>query len=216
MWRVDRFLLLALLLALTIPLVISEAAAQVPMIPGQGAAQPKFPPPEELAQLVYSPWTKLCTKVQDTKHVCFTGSTGWLRNGMSAVTAVLIEPQDRPDKALRVTLPLGVSITSGMRVIVDRDEPTVRHYDICSANGCMAHYDATAVFIRKLKRARNLVVQGYDNAAQQITLMLSLVDFAKAYDGPPSDPKTFEMRRERPPERWQDDTLQPHLRPGYN
>jgi hypothetical protein len=53
MWRIDGFLLPTLLLALTVPLGISEAAAQVPRVSGHGAAPPTFSTPEELAQLVY-------------------------------------------------------------------------------------------------------------------------------------------------------------------
>jgi len=206
---IDRFLLLTLLTALAVSPVISEIAAQVPLAPRLAA-------PEEFQELIYSPWTKICMKGQDAKTVCLTGTDGRLRNGISTVSAVLIEQEVRPNKILRITLPLGVSIGPGTRVIVDRGEPMSGTYVICFANGCAADYDVTAEFIGSLKNGRNLVVQGIDGTGQPINLALSLSDFAKAYEGPATDPGVFERQRESPPKPWLDDTLQPRLRPKTN
>ena len=213
---VDRSLLLALLTALAVPLVISEISAQVSLAPRLAAEPPKFPTPEELQELIYSPWTKVCMKGQDAKEVCLTGADGRLRNGISAVSAVLIEKEEPPRKILRVTLPLGVSIGPGTRVIVDRGEPMSAPYVICFANGCAADYEVTAEFISRLKNGRNLVVQGVNGAGEPISLVLSLSDFAKAYEGRPIDPGIFDRQRASPPKPWLDDTLQPRLRPRTN
>src|SRR5712671_2821452 len=59
---VDRFLLLALLTALAVPLFVSEITAQVPQAPRLSGEPTKFPTPEELQELIYSPWTKICMK----------------------------------------------------------------------------------------------------------------------------------------------------------
>jgi len=157
-------------------------------------------------------WTKVCMKGQDAKEVCLTGTDGRLGNGISAVTAVLIEQEGRPNKTLRVTLPLGMSIQPGTRVIVDQGQPMTGPYVICFKNGCMADYEASGEFVDNMKRGKDLAVQGVKGGGQVLTVVIPLADFAKAYDGPPTDPREFE--RQRAPKPWLDDTLQPHLRPS--
>jgi invasion protein IalB len=170
-----------------------QKAAPVPAQPqadAQGAEQP---------QLIFSPWTKFCLKGQEqgAKQVCFTGKDGRVESGMPVVAAVLIEPDGEPKKILRVTLPLGMSIQPGTRVIVDQGQPMTGPFVICFNNGCMADYEASGELIGKLKKGQGLVVQGINGAGQPISLVLPLTDFAKAYDGPPTDPKEFEAQQKK-------------------
>ena len=116
---------------------------------------------------------------------------------MPVVAAVLIEPDGDPKKVLRVTLPLGMSIQPGTRVIVDSGQPMTGPYVICFNNGCMADYEASGELIGKLKKGQGLVVQGINGAGQPISLVVPLGDFAKAYDGPPTDPKVFETQQKK-------------------
>ena len=150
-------------------------------------------------QLIYSPWTKFCLKGQEAnaKQVCFTGKDGRIESGMPVVAAVLIEPEGRAKKILRVTLPLGMQLPQGTRVIVDQGQPMNAPYVICFTNGCMADYEASAELIGKLKKGQGLVVQGINSQGQPISLVLPLTDFAKAYDGPPTDPKVFEEQQKK-------------------
>ncbi len=115
---------------------------------------------------------------------------------MPVVAAVLIEPEGEPRKILRVTLPLGMSLQPGTRVIIDQGQPMTGPYVICFNNGCMADYEASNDLISSLKRGQGLVVQGINGAGQPISLVLPLTDFAKAYDGPPTDPKEFEKQQQ--------------------
>jgi invasion protein IalB len=155
--------------------------------------------PGEQPQLIFSPWTKFCLKGQEAnaKQVCFTGKDGRVESGMPVVAAVLIEPDGDPKKVLRVTLPLGMSIQPGTRVIVDSGQPMTGPYVICFNNGCMADYEASAELIGKLKKGQGLVIQGINGAGQPISLVLPLGDFAKAYDGAPTDPKEFETQQKK-------------------
>jgi invasion protein IalB len=158
--------------------------------PAQAGDQPR---------LIFSPWTKFCLKGQeaDAKQVCFTGKDGRVESGMPVVAAVLIEPENDPKKVLRVTLPLGMSLQPGTRVIVDNGEPMTGSYVICFNNGCMADYEAGGELIGKLKKGRGLVIQAINGAGQPINLVVPLQDFAKAYDGPPTDPKKFEEQQKQ-------------------
>ena len=71
---------------------------------------------------------------------------------MPVVAAVLIEPQGDPKKILRVTLPLGMQLIHGTRVIIDQGQPMTAPYVICFTNGCMADYEATAQMVDQMKK----------------------------------------------------------------
>jgi invasion protein IalB len=180
------------------------AAPKGPAVAPKGPAAPQKPaeqPPAEAQQpqLIFSPWTKFCLKGQETnaQQVCFTGKDGRIESGMPVIAAVLIEPEGDAKKVLRVTLPLGMQLPQGTRVIVDQGQPMNAPYIICFTNGCMADYEASAELIGKLKKGQGLVVQGINSQGQPISLVLPLTDFGKAYDGAPTDPKVFEEQQKK-------------------
>jgi invasion protein IalB len=173
-------------------------AAQAPPAgaPPAAAAQP----PEQQVQLIYAPWTKFCLKGQEAgaKQVCFTGKDGRIESGQPVIAAVIIEPEGEPKKLLRVTLPLGMQLVHGTRIIVDSNAPLQGPYVICFQNGCMSDYEATPELIASMKKGQNLVVQAINSNGAPLTLPLPLAgEFAKAYDGPPTDPKVFEENQKK-------------------
>lgn len=182
----------------------AKPAAPAPAAPAPEAQQ-QAPAPgqneQQQVQLIYSPWTKFCLKGQNNepnaKQVCFTGKDARIESGMPVVAAVLIEPEGEPKKLLRVTLPLGMQLIHGTRVIVDQNQPMTAPYVICFTNGCMADYDASGDLIGKMKKGQGLVIQAINSTGQPISLVLPLADFAKAYDGPPTDPKVFEEQQKK-------------------
>jgi invasion protein IalB len=178
-------------------------AAQAPAVsPGAQAQQQPVPgqqPPADQIQLIYAPWTKFCLKGQDAnaKQVCFTGKDGRIESGQPVIAAVIIEPEGEPKKILRVTLPLGMQLVHGTRIIVDNNPPQQSPYVICFQNGCMSDYEATPELINNMKKGQNLVVQAINANGAPLTLPLPLAEFAKAYDGPPTDPKVFEETQKK-------------------
>jgi invasion protein IalB len=183
------------------------AAKKPAATPAQQQQTPAPPQPggQDQVQLIYSPWTKFCLKSKDPnpKQVCFTGKDARIESGMPVVAAVLIEPQDDPKKILRVTLPLGMQLVHGTRVIIDQNQPMTAPYVICFTNGCMADYEADGQMIDKMKKSKGLVVQAINANGQPISVVLPLTDFAKAYDGPPTDPKVFEEQQQKLQEQLQ-------------
>ena len=179
------------------------APAQTQLAPAQpGQAQAPAPggqPQQDQVQLIYAPWTKFCLKGQDAnaKQVCFTGKDGRIESGQPVVAAVIIEPEGEPKKILRVTLPLGMQLVHGTRLIVNNNPPQQAQYVICFANGCMSDYEATPEMLANMKKGQNLVVQAINANGAPLTLPLPLADFAKAYDGPPTDPKEFEAAQKK-------------------
>jgi invasion protein IalB len=173
--------------------------------PGQeGQQPPQGQAGQQQVQLIFSPWTKFCLKGQpgqapdpNAKQICFTGKDARIESGMPVVAAVLIEPEGQERKILRVTLPLGMQLAHGTRVIIDQNQPVTAPYVICFTNGCMADYEANADMIGKMKKGQGLVIQAINSTGQPISLGMPLTDFAKAYDGPPTDPKVFEEQQKK-------------------
>jgi invasion protein IalB len=181
-------------------------AQQAQPAPGTPPGQPgpQGQNAQQQVQLIYSPWTKFCLKGQpgqppdpNAKQVCFTGKDARVESGQPVAAAVLIEPEGQDRKILRVTLPLGMQLVHGTRVIVDQNQPMTAPYVICFTNGCMADYEANADMIGKLKKGQGLVLQAINATGQPISLTMPLNDFAKAYDGPPTDPKVFEEQQRK-------------------
>jgi invasion protein IalB len=167
-------------------------AAQAPA-PGQ---QDQSIPP-----LIYSNWTKICGKgpEQGAKQICQTGKDGRLESGMPVVAAILMEMEGEGKKVLQIMLPPGVYLPKGTRIVIDRDEPSaiLGTFLTCANGGCIAHLETNADIIQKLKKGQNLYVQAYNMAQSVMTLALPLNDFAKAYDGPATDPKDLEEKNKK-------------------
>jgi len=173
----------------TAPAKPAAPAAQAPAAPEQAAAPP---------QLMYSPWIKVCGKGPETnnKQVCVLTKDGRLENGMPVAVAQLFEPEGE-QKILRVTVPLGMQIQPGTRVIIDQGQPVQQVYRICFPVGCMSDYPVTDDTINALKKGQQLIIQAVNMQGTPISLPLPLADFAKAYEGPAVDPKAFEEQQRK-------------------
>lgn len=182
-------------------------AAKTQQAPGEAAQN------GQQIQLIFTPWTRYCAQGLTeksseikTKKVCFTASDGHLPSGQKMVIALVIEPEEGGDaKLLRVTLPLGVALVPGARIVIDEKDGMVAPFVVCHPkNGCMADFKADADLITKLKQGQSLAIQAFDKA-RPISFTLPLTGFAKAYDGPPSDPTGLDEQQ-----RSLQKELQPH------
>ncbi len=178
--------------------------AQQPAQPQQPAQQQQQQPaPAQQAQqnqpqLMYSPWTKICNKNAETnnKQVCVLVKDGRLENGMPVAMAQLVEPEGQP-KMLRIIVPLGMQIQPGTRVIIDQGQPASAPFNMCFPIGCQADYPVTDDMIKQMKKGQALILQAINMQNTPISLQLPLTDFAKAYDGPPTDPKVLEQQQQK-------------------
>ncbi len=166
--------------------------------PKAPAAKPQPQAAQNPPQLMYSPWMKVCGQGKDTnnKKVCVVTKDGRLENGMPVAIVQLFEPEGLP-KVLRVTVPLGMQLQHGTRVIIDNGTPVNEPYKICFPVGCMSDYPVTDDMIAKMKKGKTLTVQAINMQGTPISLPLPLHDFAKAYDGPATDPKVFEEQQRK-------------------
>ena len=63
--------------------------------------------------------------------------------------------------------------------------------------GCIADYEASVDLINRMKKAQVLTVQAIHMNGQAMSPQLDMKDFAKAYDGPATDPKVFEEQQKK-------------------
>jgi invasion protein IalB len=177
---------------LSAPPALAQEKKPAPAAPALQAAQNGKP------QLMYSPWMKVCGKGQDTdnKQVCVVTKDGRLENGMPVAIVQLFQPEGKPS-VMRVTVPLGMQLQHGTRLIIDQDKPINEPYKICFPVGCMSDYPVSDEMVQKMKKGKTLTVQAINMQGQPISLPLPLADFAKAFDGPPTDPKVFESQQRK-------------------
>ena len=175
----------------------AQPAQPAPAAPQQQQAQ-------ELPQLIFSPWVKLCNKDPDpnAKRVCVTVKDGRVESGLLVVSVAIIEMDGDQRKLMRMSLPYGVALTHGTRMIVDQGQPATAPFVTClppvvPPGGCIADYEATADTINRMKKGQVLTVQAIHMNGQPMSPQLELKDFAKAYDGPPTDPKVFEEQQKK-------------------
>ena len=179
--------------------LVAMAALALTLVP-QAFAQQAAPAEtaqsgQQQVQLIFSPWARYCAKglteqssEMKAKEVCFTAADGHLASGQKLVIALLIEPEGGDTKLLRVTLPLGVALVPGARIVIDEREAMIAPYTVClPKTGCMADYKADTDLIEKLKKGRSLAIQAFDKG-KPVSFTLSLTEFAKAYEGPAGDP----------------------------
>jgi invasion protein IalB len=173
----------------------AQPAAPAPQQPQQQQQQQQ----QQQVQLIYSPWTKFCLTGNEAggKKVCFTGKDARIESGMLVASAVLIEPEGQPKKVFRITVPLGMALANGTRVLIDQDQPLTAPFAFCVPAGCMADYDITPETVANLKKGKGLYIQAIKVDGQPLTVPLPLADFAKAYDGPPTDPKVFKEQQDK-------------------
>lgn len=183
-------------------------AAKKPAAPAAPAAKPGATPPAaapaapaaaaDQPQLMYSPWMKICGKGPDTNNqqVCVITKDGRLENGIPVAIVQLFEPEGG-QKIMRVTVPLGMQLAHGTRMIIDQGQPVQEPYKICFPVGCMSDYALTDDLIGKMKKGQMLTLQAINMQGTPISLPLPLGDFAKAYDGPATDPKVFEEQQRK-------------------
>ena len=181
------------------PAQAAPAPAQAP------AAQPQQTKAAEAApQLIFSPWVKLCNKDQDpnSKRVCVTVTDGRVESGLLVVSVAIIVMDGEARNLMRISLPYGVALQHGTRVIVDQQPPLTSPFVTClppvvPPGGCITDYEASVDLINRMKKGQLLTVQAIHMNSQPMSPQLALNGFAKAYDGPPTDPKVFEEQQKK-------------------
>jgi invasion protein IalB len=175
----------------------STSLPAAPPATSQPAAPPATAQPQGAdasQQFIFSPWAKICGKDGpeggNGKEVCAVLTEARVPSGQIAVAVSLVQAQDGTPKILRVTLPLGVRLPFGTRIIIDQGTPLQSNYLMCLA-GCSSDYEATTEMVDKLRKSQTLTVQAINPGGYPVSVSVPLTDFAKAYDGTPIDQKVL-------------------------
>jgi len=164
-----------------------------PAKPAEGQpAQTQVTPQDQQLPIVYSPWSKYCgtdASQRDAKEACLTIREARLNTGQLVAGAALIEQKGEQKKILRITLPLGMQLKAGTRVLIDQAQAMQEHYVVCFPNGCMSDFEVGPDFVSTIRNSQTLLLQGINLQGQVVSFPLPLSGFAEANDGPPVDPK---------------------------
>lgn len=198
-------------------------AQPAPQRPAAGAPRPAQPAQAQPAQpaqpaqqaeqgsavpLLYSQWVKLCVgpdgqpvdqknAAAKAQQLCVTAIEVRRESGEPVTALSALEPPGDAKKIVRLTLPVGLALPFGTRMIVDNGQPIQAPFQTCLSNACLADYDLTADLVDKLKKGKTAVVQAIRVDNNPISVQIPLTEFAKAFTGPPSDPKIMEEQQKK-------------------
>lgn len=169
-----------------VAMMLPAMAAEAP------AAAPAAAPPASDAPL----WVKSCNpSASNPKEVrCNTGQEVWLNQDGSARASLGIEV--KADKKIGIAgfVPLGFMIPTGVILAIDGEQKGVVQFMQCTPPlqeippGCFIAGEVKEDFIASLRKGNKLALVLTNGANQQLPIELSLVGFAKAFDGPGLDP----------------------------
>ncbi|MEZ5773795.1 MAG: invasion associated locus B family protein [Hyphomicrobiaceae bacterium] len=154
-----------------------------------------------------SSWVKLCEKAPvekdpaaATKEVCITHHERLDPNtGQTIVSAAVRAVEGQDKMRLMVTVPLGMALPPGMRIVFDGSKDEKDHiplkYTFCLPNGCTAETEATAEILTRLRAEQGFVVQTFNALGEQLGFQVPLNGFGDTLDGKPVDTKKFANAR---------------------
>lgn len=142
-------------------------------------------------QLMYESWSKVCI---NGSH-CIVGAGARGACYPSGGTLYIAMPDG---KSANLSTSLGTrALEGGISVQVDQGDPILIPHLECFASGCGGKVEIDSAFIERLKRSQTITIEATTTAHQKISVSLSLAGFAKAYDGPGTEPKMFERSQEQ-------------------
>jgi len=85
----------------------------------------------------------------------------------------------------------------GFRFAIDKGETLAGSFEICFPNGCFAEAKVKGATIDQIKKGSILSVAVKNQVNNEITFAIPLAGFARAFDGPPIDPKVLEEQQKK-------------------
>ena len=178
-------------------------AAPAPAAPAApAAAAPAAAAPQNVVQLKADPaqadWLKVCGKDEaQNKQICYTTRDFVAENNQPILALAIYDVVNDPKKFVRFLLPLGFLVQPGVRFGVDAGQPAPGKFSICLPNGCFAEAEATVQLIDQLKKGTTLKIQMLNQVGQEVSLLVPLVGFGKAFDGQAIDPTALEAQQKK-------------------
>jgi invasion protein IalB len=165
--------------------------------PPQQQQQPQGPVKADLVP-VQPEWTKVCGgDPQSQKEVCYTTRDFGLQADQPILALAVYDPKGAPEKVIRLLLPPGLLLKPGFRFAIDKGPQEAGAFEICFPNGCFAEAKVKPTTVDSMKKAEKLSVVVKNQVNNEVTFVLPLTGFGKAFDGPAIDPKVLEERQKK-------------------
>ena len=107
------------------------------------------------------------------------------------------DPKGAPEKVIRLLLPPGLLLKPGFRFSIDKGPQETGAFEICFPNGCFAEAKVKPATVDSMKKAEKLSVVVKNQVNNEVTFVLPLANFGKAFDGAAIDPKVLEERQKK-------------------
>ncbi|MCI0467157.1 MAG: invasion associated locus B family protein [Beijerinckiaceae bacterium] len=178
------------------------APAPAQPAPAQGApAQPQQPQGPVKVDLVptQNDWTKVCGRDQAAnKDICYTTRDFSAQAGQPPVLALAVyDVKGEDTRIIRLLVPVGLMLRPGFRFMIDKGETQAGGFEICFPNGCFAEAKVNGATIDQTKKGTTLSVAVKNQVNNEITFVIPLAGFGKAFDGPAIDPKVLEAQQKQ-------------------
>lgn len=170
------------------------ANGQQQAAPAPAAAQPQQGQQAQIPAIPI-PWVKRCGDDPNLKkQVCTLEQTIISDTGPVLVRYGLLDIKDDARKAFFVMFPtqMGVLLRNGFRVALANEQPVLGTFVMCDPQSCRGDIQIDQAFIDRMKKAPGLTISVANAVGRNISYPIGLGDFAKVYDGPETDQKTFE------------------------
>ncbi len=163
----------------------------------QQQQQPQGPVKADLLP-VQPEWTKVCGgDPQSQKEVCYTTRDFGLQADQPILALAVYDPKGAPEKVIRLLLPPGLLLKPGFRFSIDKGPQETGAFEICFPNGCFAEAKVKPATVDSMKKAEKMAVVVKNQVNNEVTFVLPLANFGKAFDGPAIDPKVLEERQKK-------------------
>jgi len=170
-----------------------------PALAQQAPAAPTPQGPTKAELVAIEPeWTKVCANDPQThKEVCYTARDFGTKADSPIMAFQLFDEKGSDEKLLRLLLPLGVQLKPGFRYALDGGAFESGGFDVCFPAGCFGETKLKRALVDSMKKGEKFAIVIKNQANAEVTLVVPLADFGKAYDGPPIDPKVLEERQKK-------------------
>ncbi|MCK0208557.1 invasion associated locus B family protein [Starkeya koreensis] len=200
-----RFTLARSLAGAALALALSGGAVLAQSQPAKPAAKPaanaqqqpqQAPAGAQQSQQIPAipiPWVKQCRQDPTiNKEICEMEQSIITDTGQFLVRFGVFEVKDDPKKAFTVAFPTGLLLRNGFRVALANEQPILGTFVMCDERVCRGDLQVDQAFIDRMKKAPGLTLQVANAVGRIVSYPIGLGDFAKVYDGAPTDPKVFD------------------------
>jgi invasion protein IalB len=161
-------------------------AQQTPKAKGQAQTQatPTPSPSATPAPPAQPGWAARCSSPsRDASLECAMEQNAVLtKTGQLVVLVNIRVPGDTRAPIALVQLPLGLNLQAGAKFQVDDGKSVDLPIQTCESRGCYASLQISPETLNTLRSGKQLKISFQDLGKETITIPLSLIDFAAAYD----------------------------------